>query len=219
MSYHIEFRHQAFKIQPEEIDAALEAAGIEDDGKYGRTLKNYGNPIYVIWVEGGDNNLICNETNRVARDWYVNQIGTEYDIMRSACDMAKTAEGGGLRLGTRPSSAESYLRKYRSLIRNARPAAEAEFPCAGFKISIPSKTYIDHSELPLYAELKAAQESGDFDNLPYFTREFLDDAEEEVRFGDHQFSARGGLRSAKGIVTLAWLAEMDRQGKRGWMIG
>lgn len=99
MSYRIEYRYKSYKLPGSELQDGIDR--------------------YFILVEGGDNNLYEGRSSRRVRSWSVDFIGTHDQIMQIACKFAASAEDGGLKPAGRWISAESYIKKIRTLLKNA----------------------------------------------------------------------------------------------------
>lgn len=100
MSYRIEYAWRAFGIAP--------------------AVSGLAEPRYVIAVEGGDNNCTDHNSNRRARDWSVQFMGTEQEVMAHAIYYAGACEGGSLQPRNRGCTAEAYVARIRRLVTGAK---------------------------------------------------------------------------------------------------
>lgn len=99
MSHRIEFGFAAWRIP------ACEAGTSEDQ--------------FVAATLGGDNNVIT-DSGAVARRWSAVCIGTRKDVIRQACRLAQSCEGGSLQLPGRKSiTPEAYIARFRRLMEDA----------------------------------------------------------------------------------------------------
>lgn len=99
MSSRIEFGYAAWRIPGAELGKS------EDQ--------------FLVAALGGDNNLIS-QSGAVARSWSAVCIGTHQDVIRQACRLAKSCEGGSVQMpGRRCLTPEAYIAKFRRLMVDA----------------------------------------------------------------------------------------------------
>ena len=87
----------------------------------------YGRNVYLAMAEGGDNNLIDNDTNRIAREWYPIALGDALDVMTRIIKGSRDCEWGCLRFANqRVTKAENYIRHWRTLLNSALSVEQAQ---------------------------------------------------------------------------------------------
>lgn len=95
---------------------------------------------FVVATEGGSNNTY--ETTRGgrerrARDWDISMLGSLDQVMQQAVLTAACCEGGGLQVGGRKTTPESYIGRVRRLLTNAREDALGH-------VSLHATVKVDH---------------------------------------------------------------------------
>jgi len=81
---------------------------------------------YLVAQLGGDNNLRHTETNHRVRSWYPTAIGKEWQVIGRAADLSSDCAGGSMRFtGRRDTTPESFIRAYRSALKDALTLDEA----------------------------------------------------------------------------------------------
>lgn len=121
MSHRIEFDFAAWRIP------AMDAGTPEDQ--------------FVVASLGGDNNVIA-QSGAVARKWSANCLGTKRDVIRQACMLAKSCEGGSVQLpGRKWISPENYIARYRRLLDDAPHISE------GYKGEWFTKTFLIYQQV------------------------------------------------------------------------
>jgi hypothetical protein len=103
MSYWIE--HQAIALV-----LPMSESGLDEDR-------------FVVAIEGGSNNLTNKDVfgrERPVRDWYIGMVGTTTQVLRQTVKAAACCEGYELRVGDRPTTPETYIRRTRRLLKAAR---------------------------------------------------------------------------------------------------
>ena len=77
----------------------------------------FGRTVLLAMAEGGDNNLIENGTNRIAREWYPIALGDPIDVMTRIIKGSSDCEWGTLRFANqRSTKPENYIRHWRKLV-------------------------------------------------------------------------------------------------------
>lgn len=78
---------------------------------------------FIVAIEGGSNNLTERSRSgreRCVREWYVGMIGTEQQVLTQTVRMAGDCEGMSLRLQSRTTTPEAYIRRTRRLLLEPR---------------------------------------------------------------------------------------------------
>ena len=88
--------------------------------------------VYILLAQGGDNNVISNQTGRRATDWYSVAISEDWGCLGRVTEMASACCGGCLKLYGRDTSPETYIRAWRKAIDAASPLVRASQ--AGFSL-------------------------------------------------------------------------------------
>jgi len=94
---------------------------------------------------GGDNNMTTMHRGREvgSRRWILSALGDQCDIIRDACKSAAYCEGGGMRFsGERHTTPEAYIRRIRSVLKNAVNISDA---IRGFGFSLTATLSIDRA--------------------------------------------------------------------------
>lgn len=71
---------------------------------------------YLIAIEGGDNNVYNNDTNKRSRRWEVCLLGSATQVLKQAVYLAGACEGGCLKPRGQWCTPEAYIRRIRCLI-------------------------------------------------------------------------------------------------------
>jgi hypothetical protein len=75
---------------------------------------------YLLMELGGDNNVYEGHGSLRARSWSLIGAGQNWEIMREVVQYAASCEGGGMRFyGASETQAETYIRKCRTVLRDA----------------------------------------------------------------------------------------------------
>ncbi|MBS1080906.1 MAG: hypothetical protein ABF572_10750 [Gluconobacter sp.] len=81
---------------------------------------------YLLMELGGDNNVYEGRGSLRARSWSLIGAGQNWEIMRQVVQYAASCEGGGMRFsGASETQAETYIRKCRTVLRDAVAALSA----------------------------------------------------------------------------------------------
>jgi len=107
MSYRIEYQWRAFLLPSSSL-------GLSEDR-------------FVIAIEGGNNNVCNPRTGRRSRSWSACLAGTHDQVLREAVGIAGCCEGGSLQPHGRYCTPESYIRRIRQLIAQAKPELEGGY--------------------------------------------------------------------------------------------
>lgn len=106
----------------------------------------YGRNVYLAMAEGGDNNLIDNDTNRIAREWYPIALGDALDVMTHIIKGSRDCEWGCLRFANqRSTKPENYIRHWRKLLDSALSFEKAQQQ--GYSFSNRIEVVVCHSQL------------------------------------------------------------------------
>lgn len=100
MSYRIEYQWTAFVVDGESL-------GLSEDR-------------FIVAIQGGDNNVYEADSGRRARAWEACLVGTRTQVLRQTVYFAGACEGGGLKPHGRDCTPESYIRRIRRLLDDAR---------------------------------------------------------------------------------------------------
>ncbi len=77
----------------------------------------YGRNVLLAIAEGGDNNLIENDSNRIVREWYPIALGDPLDVMTRIIKGSSDCEWGTIRFANqRSTKPENYIRHWRKLL-------------------------------------------------------------------------------------------------------
>ena len=106
----------------------------------------YGRNVYLAMAEGGDNNLIDDETHRIAREWYPIALGDALDVMTRIIKGSCDCEWGCLRFANqRSTKPENYIRHWRTLLDSALSVEQAQLQ--GYSYSHSIEVVLCHSQL------------------------------------------------------------------------
>ena len=112
----------------------------------------YGRNVYLAMAEGGDNNMIDDDTNQIARKWYPIALGDALDVMTRIIKGSRDCEWGCLRFANqRSTKAENYIRHWRTLLDSALSVEQAQLQ--GYSYSHSIEVTLCHSQLWKRSEL------------------------------------------------------------------
>jgi hypothetical protein len=120
---------------------------IEYSKKAYKATDKYGNEVYVTYVTTCSNNV----DPRTPRPFFFG-AGQRWEIIKRACEFAGDCESGCWQPGNRRVSAESYIRRWRLVLKDAPPLEELLKPCGcAFRFTMKNeatRNYLNKDKAP-----------------------------------------------------------------------